>query len=57
MIYFTAHTFNCVCHCIRVMFRVLGMYNFDSSSKIDRKSPVDFATFAPLHVYSKLHGY
>ena len=28
MIYFTAHTFNCVCHCIRVMFRVLGMYNF-----------------------------
>ena len=28
MIYFTAHTFNCVCHCIRAMFRVLGMYNF-----------------------------
>ena len=28
MIYFTAHTFNCVCHCIRVMFRLLGMYNF-----------------------------
>ena len=28
MVYFTAHTFNCVCHCIRVMFRVLGMYNF-----------------------------
>ena len=27
MIYFTAHTFNCVCHCIRAMFRVLGMYN------------------------------
>ena len=30
-----------------------GLY---SSSKIDRKSPVDFATFAPLHVYSNLHG-
>ena len=30
MIYFTAHTFNCVCHCIRVMFRVLGIYNFEA---------------------------
>ena len=28
MIYFTAHTFKCVCHSIRTMFRVLGMYNF-----------------------------
>jgi hypothetical protein len=28
MIYFTAHTLKCVCHCRRVMFRVLGMYNF-----------------------------
>ena len=28
MIYFTAHTFKCVCHCRRGMFRVLGMYNF-----------------------------
>ena len=25
---FYAHTFNCVCHSIRSMFRVLGMYNF-----------------------------
>ena len=33
MIYFTAHTFNCVCHCIRAMFRVLGMYNFGFMSK------------------------
>ena len=24
MIYFTAHTFKCVCHCRRAMFRVLG---------------------------------
>ena len=30
MIYFTAHTFNCVCHSIRTMFRVLGVYNFAS---------------------------
>ena len=28
MIYFTAHTFKCVCHCRRAMFRVLGVYNF-----------------------------
>ena len=28
MIYnFTAHTINCVCHIIRSMFRVLGLYN------------------------------
>ena len=35
MIYFTAHTFNCVCHCIRAMFRVLGMYNFGSNMKYE----------------------
>ena len=33
MIYFTAHTFKCVCHCRRAMFRVLGMYNFDPGYK------------------------
>ena len=32
MIYnFTAHTINCVCHMIKSMFRVLGMYNFDTN--------------------------
>ena len=25
---FSAHTINCVCHSIRSMFRVLGVYNF-----------------------------
>ena len=35
MIYFTAHTFNCVCHCIRAMFRVLGMYNFDTQINVE----------------------
>ena len=25
---FSAHTFNWVCHSIRSMFRVLGIYNF-----------------------------
>ena len=37
MIYFTAHTFKCVCHCRRAMFRVLGMYNFDSLLKLQIK--------------------
>ena len=27
--HFTAYTINCVCHCIRSMFRVLGIYNFE----------------------------
>ena len=26
---FSAHTINCMCHSIRSMFRVLGIYNFD----------------------------
>ena len=26
--HFTAYTINCVCHSIRSMFRVLGIYNF-----------------------------
>ena len=26
--YFNAHTIDCVCHTIRSMFRVLGIYNF-----------------------------
>ena len=25
---FSAHTINCMCHSIRSMFRVLGVYNF-----------------------------
>ena len=30
---FSAHTINCVCHSIRSMFRVLGMYNFGQGAK------------------------
>ena len=30
---FFAHTINCVCHSIRSMFRVLGIYNFASRIK------------------------
>ena len=36
---FSAHTINCVCHSIRLMFRVLGIYNFDH----DRHSPDKWA--------------
>ena len=41
MIYFTAHTFNFVCHCIRVMFRVLGMYNFGTAPNIIASLPIN----------------
>ena len=40
MIYFTAHTFKCVCHCRRAMFRALGMYNFENSPEIQ---PMQFS--------------
>ena len=52
MIYhFTAHTISCVCHSIRSMSRVLGIYNFvvdinyGSDSDLDRQS---------LQLYSKV---
>jgi len=38
MIYFTAHTFKCVCHCRRAMFRVLGMYNFGLEHKFVKQN-------------------
>ena len=40
MIYFTAHTFKCVCHCIRTMFRVLSVYNFANCINIFHKTEV-----------------
>ena len=30
---FYAHTFDCVCHSIMSMFRVLGVYNFGGGTK------------------------
>ena len=42
MIYFTAHTFKCVCHCRRAMFRVLGMYNFGACKKSPRFTKQNF---------------
>jgi hypothetical protein len=34
---FSAHTINCVCHSIRSMFKVLGVYNFDENVKKKEK--------------------
>ena len=42
--HFTAHTFNCVCHCIKSMFRVLGVYNFGYQLKSTANS-AHFALF------------
>ena len=38
---FSAHTFNCACHSIRSMFRVLGMYNFAYATCKKLNSPTD----------------
>ena len=45
MIYFTAHTFNCVCHYIRAMFRVLGIYNFVLSLKFKFQAQDSFLEY------------
>ena len=45
MIYFTAHTFKCVCHCIRTMFRALGVYNFAYRPKRLDSKPLFVDTF------------
>ena len=38
---FSAHTINFVCHSIRSMFRVLGMYNFGLGLKLHKKFNFD----------------
>ena len=48
MIYFTAHTFKCVCHCRRAMFRVLGMYNFGVGVKSDTVKKLKLFVFELL---------
>ena len=70
MIYFTAHTFKCVCHCRRAMFRVLGMYNFASTPrlldlcsctsffpKIPPSTFIPTSTFSDLATFAPLHVY
>ena len=45
-LHFTAHTINCVCHSIRSMFRVLGIYNFGGSVNAQwEKHCTEFNTF------------
>ena len=46
MIYFTAHTFKCVCHCRRAMFRVLGMYNFAFSLEFQKSFSITRTIFS-----------
>ena len=41
---FSAHTINCVCHSIRSMFRVLGMYNFGARCDLHESQCDFFAT-------------
>ena len=55
MIYFTAHTFKCVCHCRRAMFRVLGMYNFDSVLDKQDKSLEYLWTLAQFSIHPNCH--
>ena len=57
MIYFTALIFKCVCHCIRTMFRVLGVYNFgwmknnrNSHSELLQLIVHGFSGFTVCHV-------
>ena len=59
MIYFTAHTFKCVCHCRRAMFRVLGMYNFANNSKSVQNDLWLFQLFLAFFnsLYQELSGY
>ena len=51
MIYFVAHTFNCVFHCIRAMFRVLDMYFMPITCKSLFNIPYKFL---PLQALVKL---
>ena len=39
IIYFTAHTIKCVCHSIRSMFGVLGLYNFGITPQKNQEFP------------------
>ena len=59
MIYFTANTFKCVCHCRRAMFRVLGMYNFargtDYAHLITTGTPRFSDLPTALHFHSEWH--
>ena len=52
MIYFTAHTFQCVCHCKRTMFRVLGVYNFGRSFEVTSVSKKSGQTTVVIKYYS-----
>ena len=52
MIYFTAHTINCVCHSMRTMFRVLGIYNFGATHKYSRVHENSTSTYVLIIVWN-----
>ena len=57
MIYFTAHTFKCVCHCIKTMFRVLGVYNFgywlESTKVLSSYGPLSYLSDIFISAWQK----
>ena len=57
MIYFTAHTFKCVCHCRRAMFRVLGMYNFGTLANYRNFQYCPDGLICPEIAKVKIHVY
>ena len=57
MIHFTAHTLNCVCHSIRSMFIVLGMYNFALDPEIDKSFNLKWKTALAYHRLSLFYLY
>ena len=58
---FSAHTINCVCHSLRSMFRVLGIYNFGicleftASSTLQQSSDELSKSFFPHTKVSEIH--
>ena len=42
---FSAHTINCVCHRIRSMFRVLGIYSFGGKVEACNKGNSDLSSY------------
>ena len=55
MIYFTAHTFKCVCHCRRAMFIVLGMYNFEVTVNNKKVLVLLFKNYSEISNFQKWH--
>ena len=51
---FSAHTINCVCHSIRSMFRVLGIYSFASQPNHTSHTKVYYNEFVANALRDKI---